>query len=354
MTNEKRKRSEKAGLPPGTLMHIGQRKTETVRISVTEYDEDSFAEKEAPNIEACFPLKEGSTITWISIDGIHDVEVIEKLGTALNLHPLLLEDILNTEQRPKLEDYGDYLYIVLKIVSFTRSPADVKTEQVSIILGPRFVLSLQEQPTGLYTPIQERLRTAKGRIRKMGADFLAYTLIDTIVDNCFLALEGLGDTMEELEENLVTSPNMKILQTIHRLKREMVQMRRFVWPLREVVNSLQRGESPLVRETTCVYLRDVYDHVVQIIDTIEALRDIISGMIDIYLSSISNRMNEIMKVLTIIATIFIPLTFVAGVFGMNFKYMPELDWPYGYPLCLFLMCAIAVYMVLYFRKKRWL
>lgn len=354
MVQEPRKRSEKAGLPPGTLIHIGERKTENVRITLTEYGETSFVERDVESLDDSFPFKGKPLVSWLNIEGIHDVALIEQLGARLSLHPLLLEDILNTEQRPKVEDYGEYLYVVVKSLAPNGGDETVKSEQVSIVLGPDFVVSLQEGQSSLYSPIRERLRTAKGRIRHMGADFLAYTLMDAIVDNYFIVLETMSDRLDVLEEKLVVNPGMKSLRLLHGMKRDMVRMMRSVWPLREVANSLQRGESALVHESTTVYLRDLYDHVVQIIDTVETLRDVVSGLIDIYLSSISNRTNEIMKVLTIIATIFIPLTFVAGVFGMNFKYMPELEWRWGYPLCLLLMFCVAMLLIIYFRRKRWI
>jgi magnesium transporter len=354
MANHTHKRSDKTGLPPGTLLHIGERKTGDVTITLTSYDETDYRERQVGTIEECFPLPEGRGIAWISLDGIHDSALIQSLGTHLNLHPLVLEDIMNTEQRPKTEDFGDYAFVVLKAVRYREAVKQVLSEQVSIILGSNFVISFQEQASDAYKPLRERLRSSKGRVRRMGSDFLAYGLIDIIVDNYFFVLEKVGENVEELEDELVMNPTVKTVHEIHRLKREMINLRRFAWPLREVINNFQRGESPLVQESTCLYLRDVYDHVTQIIDNIEALRDMISGMLDIYLSSISNRLNEVMKVLTIIATIFMPLTFIAGVYGMNFKRMPELDWSFGYPMSLLLMLAVSVAMLIYFKRKKWL
>jgi len=349
-----KKRSAKIGLPPGTLIHIGERKTEKVRIRILDYDEAQFEEEEAKTIEESFPFKDKPTVTWINIDGIHQVEIIEKLGNYFGLHPLLLEDILNTEQRPKMEDYGDYIFIVLKMLYLGEANNEIEAEQVSLILGSNFVISFQERGRDVFEPVRDRIRNAKGRIRKAGADYLAYTLLDAIVDNYFIILESLGETMEETEEQLTTNPNPETLQLIHALKKEMIFLRKSIWPLREVVSGLERCESSLIHESTGAYLRDVYDHTIQIIDTVESFRDMISGMLDIYLSSISNKMNEVMKVLTIFASIFIPLTFVAGVYGMNFSFMPELKWQWGYFGILGVMALIGISLAVYFKRRKWL
>jgi magnesium transporter len=349
-----KKRSKKAGLPPGTLVHIGEKKAETLKITIMDYDESYFEEKEVKTIDECFVFKDKPTVTWINVDGLHQVEILEKLGKCYGLHPLVLEDILNTDQRPKMEDYGEYIYIVLKDLDYDDKSSQIEPEQISLILGPNFVFSFQEREGDTFDTIRERIRNSKGRIRKMGADYLAYTLLDSIVDNYFIILEKLGEKIEFLEEKLVTQPTPETLQIIHHLKREMIFLRKAVWPLREVINGLERGESSLIKESTRIYLRDVYDHTIQTIDTIETYRDMVSGMLDIYLSSVSNRLNSVMKVLTIIATIFMPLTFLAGVYGMNFKFMPELEWRWGYPVIWLVMVGIGVLMLLYFRKKKWL
>jgi len=347
------KRSRKAGLSPGTLIHIGK-EVERLKITVMDYDETHFQEKEIKTIEECFAFKDTPGITWINIDGLHQIEIMEKLGECYGFHPLVLEDILNTDQRPKMEDYGDYLYIVLRMLSYNAKSTQIETEQVSLILGPNFLFSFQENQGDVFDPVRERIRTGKGRIRKMGADYLAYALLDLIVDNYFMIMEKLGETIEFLEEKLVAQPVPETLQTIHQLKRELIFLRKAVWPLREVIGGLQRGELTLIKEATRVYLRDVYDHTIQVIDTIETFRDMISGMLDIYLSSVSNRLNSVMKVLTIIATIFMPLTFLAGIYGMNFKYFPELEWRWSYPVFWLVSLLISVSMLLYFKKKNWL
>jgi len=349
-----KRHSKKAGLAPGTLVHIGERKTEAVRITYMDYDEQNIQEKQVASIEECFPFKSTPTVSWINIDGLHDVELMEKLGKEFELHPLILEDILNTGQRPKVEDFDKYIFVVLKMLSYNDEKQMVQSEQVSLVLGANYVISFQEAIGDVFEPIRERIRSAKGRIRKMGADYLMYALLDAVVDGYFAILEKLGERIESMEEELVSDPTQETLEQIHTLKKEMIFLRKSVWPLRELISGLERSESPLIKETTEVYLRDVYDHTIQVIDTVESFRDMVSGMLDIYLSSISNRMNAVMKVLTIIATIFIPLTFIAGVYGMNFRYMPELERHWGYPLVLLVMGIVAIVMLIYFRRKRWL
>jgi len=350
-----KKRSHKAGLPPGTLVHIGEKKVEKARITIMDYDETNLEEKEAKTIEESYPFKEKPTVTWVNIDGLHQLDIIEKLGAHFGLHPLLLEDIVNTEQRPKMEDYGDYIFVVLKMLYHAdENDTETQAEQVSLILGSNFVISFQEREGDVFEPVRDRIRKKKGRIRKAGADYLAYALLDAIVDNYFIILEKSGETIEDTEQQLTVNPTQETLQFIRKLKKEMIFLRKSVWPLREVVSGLERCDSSLIHESTGAYLRDVYDHTIQVIDTVESYRDMISGMLDIYLSSISNKMNEVMKVLTIFASIFIPLTFVAGVYGMNFEFMPELTWRWGYFALLAVMALIGISLVFYFKRKRWL
>ncbi len=348
-----RGRSRKFSLPPGTMVHIGEKTTEAAKITVMEYDEAGCQEKEAPTIEAALPLKPKPAKTWINVSGLNHLEVIENVGRQFNLHPLVLEDIVNTEQRPKMEDFGDYLFIVLKLVSYDDKRGELKLDQISLILLENAVISFTENDQEFFNPVRERIRNGKGRIRKMGADYLTYVLIDIVVDHYFLVLENLGERIEFLEEELIKTPASQTLQMIHQLKRDMIFVRKSIWPIREVVNGLERSGTDLIEDPVLFYLRDVYDHAVQIIDTIETLRDMLSGMLDIYLSSISNRINEVMKVLTIIATIFIPLTFIAGVYGMNFKHMPELEWRYGYFVVVSGMVTIGIVMLLAFKRKKW-
>jgi magnesium transporter len=374
-----KKYKEKVGLPPGTMVHLGRDRSTESRITLFDYNEKDVHEAEITRVEDCFPFRDTATVTWINVDGVHQTGVIETLGSHFGIHPLVLSDIVNTRQRPKIEDYDDYLFVVLKMIyhgnqtdqpvnntggkpadsisdinSGTRHNGEITAEQVSLIIGPNYVISFQETPEDLFDPIRKRLTSSTGRVRKMGADYLAYALIDTIVDNYFVILETLGEKVEDLEVELLKNPSESTMLAIHSLKRDMIYLRRSVWPLREVTGFLERGESKLIHKTTRVYLRDVYDHTIQVIDNIETSRDILSGMLDIYLSTLSNRTNSVMKVLTIIATIFMPLTFIAGVYGMNFDNMPELHWYWGYPLVLLFMTGIAVSMLLFFRKKKWI
>ncbi|TFG90641.1 MAG: magnesium/cobalt transporter CorA [Candidatus Atribacteria bacterium] len=348
------KRSKKKGLAPGTLMYIGEKSGETVRISYMDYDEKNFQEKQVSTIEECFEFKSTSTVTWIIIDGLNHTENIEKIGKEYGLHPLVQEDILNTSQRPKFVDYDSSVYVVLKMLSFNNEKKLVESEQVSLVLGNNFVISFQETIGDVFDQIRERIRNSKGRIRKLGPDYLCYSLFDAVVDGYFEIIEKLGEQIESMEEELVINPTEKTLHKIHSLKREMISLRKSVWPLRELINAMQRSETFLIKEQTDIYLRDIYDHTIQVIDTIESFRDIASGMLDIYLSSLSNRMNAVMKTLTVIATIFIPLTFFAGVYGMNFKHMPELEEKWAYPYGFWTLILIILSLMLtYFKRKKW-
>ena len=347
-----KRRSAKTGLPPGSLIHIGEKHADKAKITLCVYDETHFEEREIQTLEGVLPPA-GETVTWLHIDGLHEVQLLEAMGVSFSLHPLTLEDILNTEQRPKSEDHGDYLYIVLR--HFHEDAGGVLSpEQVSIVLGKNWLISLQEKEGRLFDPIRERLRNEKGRLRKAGADYLAHALIDALVDSYFAILDGFGEKTEGLETALIGRPLPSTLRAIQTLKREMILLRKSVWPLREMLGGLGRSDSPLIGGQAVIYFRDIYDHAVQVIDTIETYRDMLSGMLDIYLSSISNRMNEIMKVLTIIATVFMPLTFLAGVYGMNFHYMPELEWRWGYFALWGVMIVIALFMLIAFRRKKWL
>ncbi len=348
------RRSRKAGLPPGSLVHIGEKRQEAVHITYLDYDEQHFQEKKGVSVEECFPFKDTSTITWINIDGIDEISIIEQIGRAYDLHPLILEDIVTAGQRPKFDNYEKYAYIVLKMLTYNYTSHVIESEQISIVFGANFVISFQEKVGDIFDPIRDRIRQAKGRVRKLGADYLAYSLIDAIVDSYFGILEKTGERIEELEDELIQNPTSDTLDKIHTLKREMMSLRRSIWPLRELISAMQRDESSRISSQTRIYLRDVYDHAIQVIDTIENFRDMVGGMVEIYLSGISNRMNSIMKVLTMIATIFIPLTFLTGLYGMNFERMPGLHQWWGYPLTLLAMLVVAGIMLIYFRKKKWL
>lgn len=349
-----REKQSNLGLAPGTLVHVGEKKAEKVVIRAWIYNSEKLIEKELQTIEECQALKDQPEMNlWINVDGLDRVDIIEKLGSYFGVHPLTLEDVLNTGQRPKMEDYDSYIYAVLKMVIFDEDKDEIVIDQVSIIFGPNYILSFQEREGDVFDPIRDRLKNPASRLRKNGVDLLAYSLIDAVVDNYFLILEHFGEEIEILEEELIKSPMPETLKTIQKYKRDMITFRRSIWPLRELISNLQRTESGLIKDITQIYLRDLYDHTVQVIDSIEAFRDILSSMVDVYLSSLSNRMNDIMKVLTIIATIFIPLTFIAGVYGMNFDYMPELEWRWGYPAVMLGMALLGISMFLYFKKKRW-
>jgi magnesium transporter len=348
-----RTRSKKAGLPPGTLVHVGERQVEQVRIRRIRYDEHHYEELDLAAGQQLAPPPAEPQITWISVVGLHQVEVIEAIGKAFGIHPLALEDIVHAGQRPKLDDYEQQLFIVLNALESV-DDQHIAVEQVSLLVGSNYVVSFQEHDSALFDPVRERVKAGKGRCRKLGADYLAYALLDTVVDHYFVVLERFSEVTERLEETLIQHPDPNVLGTLHGLKRQMILLRKSIWPMREVVGGLQRVESPLITDATQLYLRDVYDHTVRVIDTIETLRDLLSGMLDIYLSGLSYRLNEVMKVLTIIATIFIPLTFLTSIYGMNFADMPELKWRWSYPAVWLLMIAIGGGMVYYFRKKRWL
>ena len=347
-------KSKKPGLSPGTLVYVGEKREEDVKISVIDYDSDHLEEKDVQTLDECIAYKDKETVTWINISGIHDMGIIEALGKRFDFHPLLLEDIVNTRHRPKLDDYEDHLFIVMKMLHDPEEGQLIKHEHISIILTSRVVISLQEYEGDIFDPVRERIRKKKGRIRNMGTDYLTYALIDTLVDYYFKVFETVGEKIEALQAEVLENPRPELLNEIHALRREMIFLRKSVWPLREIISSLARGESKLITDDVTPFLRDVYDHTIQVIETIESFRDMISGMQDIYLSSVSNRMNEVMKVLTIIATIFIPMTFLAGIYGMNFKFMPELEWPWAYPVLWLILVTMFVSMVLWFKKRRWL
>ncbi|MFW6149797.1 MAG: magnesium/cobalt transporter CorA [Atribacterota bacterium] len=349
-----KKRSNSAGLTPGTLVHIGERLMEKPKISIIDYSVSQLEEKTVENIKECCAYQEKPTITWINIDGIHQAKTIEQIGHFFQIHPLTLEDIMNTSQRPKIEYFPGYIFIALKMIYWNESENEVGIEHISLILTNNTVLSFQEREGDVFNPVRQRIKGKAGKIRKGGADYLIYSLLDSIVDQYFLILEKLGNKIELLEDDLINQPSPENLQIINQSKRNLIFLRNAVWPLREIINKLEKDESKLIKKTTKLFLRDVYDHTIQVIETVEALRDMVSGLMDIYLSSVSNKMNEVMKVLTIIATIFIPLTFLAGIYGMNFHYMPELSWKWAYPITLSVMFIIGIGMYFFFKKKNWL
>jgi magnesium transporter len=348
------RRTRKIGLPEGSIVHLGERKTERVKMTVIEFDEQGAVERVVQNVGDLPPPKRERGVAWIDVEGLHDTAVIEAIGKRYGIHPLVLEDIVNTGGRLKAEDVGEFLFVRTRATFLHKKDMTVQSEQVSFLLGERLLISFQECPMDIFDPVQSRLKEGKGRIRTMGADYLLYALLDEVVDNYFPVLEAMGDRVEALEDELTDRPTKKTLLTLHELRREMAVTKKCIWPMREIVALLTRHESPLITDATTIYFRDIYDHVVQIMDTAEMLRDMLSGMLDIYLSSMSNRINEIMRVLTLIATIFMPITFIVGVYGMNFEYMPELGWRWGYPAIWAVMLLISGGMIQYFRKQKWL
>jgi magnesium transporter len=349
-----RRKSEKAGLPPGTLVHVGEQQPEAVQIHLMNYDADGLRERRLAGIEEAFAFRDTPAVSWIDIDGLQDVELVRKIGEQFGIHPLVQEDILNATQRPKVEDHGSHLFVVAKMI-YGSQEQGIETEQLSLVVGRNYVISFQEK-TGrdIFEPLRERLRHNRGGIRQYGADHLAYALLDTTVDHYFVVLECLGDQVDELEDLLLEKPELDLLQPIQQVRREVLFLRQAAWPLREVVNHLYREASPLVAQETRLYLRDIYDHLVQMIDTVEISREVVVGLLDLHLFNLNNRMNEVMKILALFTSIFIPLTFIAGVYGMNFHHMPELDLPWAYPALWAVMVAIGVGMVFFFRRKKWL
>ncbi|MBW6480621.1 MAG: magnesium/cobalt transporter CorA [Bacteroidales bacterium] len=349
-----KKLSPKTGLSPGSLVFVGHKKTDKTAIDIMDFNPTELKEFRTDNPEDLLPLKDNTEISWIDIKGVHNTELISQIGEHFQIHPLVLEDILNTRQRPKIDFYDDYIFAVMKMISWNDKNKSIETEQISLIIGQNYVLSFQEKEDDIFDPLRERIRKGKGRIRNMGSDYLAYAMLDITVDNYFLVLEGIGEHMELLEEKLLRNPDKDILKEIYVFKRENLLLRKAVWPLRELISQFERSDISLIKKKTRPFLRDLYDHTIQVIDTVETNRDMTAGLLELYLSTMSNKTNEVMKVLTIIATIFIPLTFIVGIYGMNFDNMPELQWPWAYFAVMGIMGLIAILMLWYFRRKKWL
>jgi magnesium transporter len=346
--------SEKAGMSPGSLLHIGDIHEQQPRISVTDYNKKSTEKLNAESIDDILHFKDKDSVTWVNIEGLKNIELIQAIGDAFNIHPLVLEDILNTHQRPKFEDYDDYQYIVLKGLSLKSDDSTVNYEQISILLLKNFVFTFREKQNDLFVAIEKRIQNDKSRFRSTGSDYLAYAILDCIVDQNFTLIESLDEIIDSIEEELLINPETKTLTRIQGIKRELIYIRRATSPLRELLTAILRNENPLLEEKTQVYFRDVYDHVLRISETIELQRDMVYSLMEMYQSSISNKMNEVMKVLTVFASIFIPLTFIAGVYGMNFEFMPELKWRFAYPVLWVVFIIVAAGLLVYFRKKKWL
>jgi magnesium transporter len=345
--------SLKKGLPPGTLHYIGDEKNFDVSIEQITYNELHYDSSTITDLELLQSDDIDAPVRWINIAGIHNKQLISSFGKIFGLHPLVQEDIMHAAQRPKLEDYDQYLYLVLRMISLNDETSEIRSEQVSIILFQNTVITFQENPEDIFDSLRERIKKGAGRIRKSRADYLAYCLIDSVVDHYFEVLERIGEKLEDVEEAIISNQFNSHFNELHNFKRELIFLRKSIWPLREVINYLYKAESKWINADTNVYFRDVYDHCIHVLDTLESYRDLTSGLMDLYLSSLSNKMNQIMKTLTIIATIFIPLTFVVGVYGMNFKNMPELLWHQGYFIIWIIMLLIATGMLWYFKKKKW-
>lgn len=348
----KKVKSKKPGLSPGTLIFVGSKKLEATKIEVVDFTKEKIEETEIENPEDCVKYKTSQSTTWINITGLHDTQVIEKICNNYGIHPLIQEDIVNTQQRPKLEDMVEHLVVSLKMIYYDEQNKGIAFEHITVILGKNFVMTFQESEGDVFDNIRKRLRNGKGRIRGK-ADYLAYAIIDAVVDNYSVVLEKVSEAMDYLEDE-IANPKHNTQESIRRLKKEIIFLRKNIVPLKEVIRSFERSESKLINQETSIYFRDVYDHVVEVIETTETYREILGGIMESYHSGISNKANEVMKVLTIIATIFIPLTFIVGIYGMNFKYMPELEWQNGYFFVWGIMIVVAGIMTLYFKKKKWL
>ena len=344
----------KVGQPPGTLQHTGMTFTHEPETTIIDYNQQKFNERKSVSWEECIPPKGTDTVRWIHVQGVHNIDLIQKIGSNFNIHPLTLEDIVNTQQRPKVELLSDSIYVILRSFEYDTEPDVLISEQLSFILGSNYLLSFQESGKPLFEQIRNRISNDLGRIRKAGSDYLAYSLFDLVTDHYFVILDSVSDRIEELQDEVAKNPTNETLQEIHGVKRTIITMRRNIWPIRDMSSSLIRQSPSLIEPSTQLYLRDLNDHVVQINDLLETYRETLTGIMDIYLSSVSNRLNEVMKVLTVISTIFIPLTLIASIYGMNFTVMPELDIPWSYPLLLVIMAFLAIILAIYFRRKRWI
>ncbi len=344
----------KSGSPPGSLVHTGEKKVEKTRISIIDYNKDSYSISEDETIKECVKYRKKPTTTWINVSGLHDDEVMAELSDRFGFHSLTLEDVMNTGQRVKLENFENHTLIIIKAIYFSDAGDEIVEEQLSLIFGKGFVVTFQENDDDFLSPLIDRIKSNRGFIRKMGADYLAYAVIDTVVDGYYLILQRIAEKVEYLEKELVRNPDMNILNEINRLKIDTSLLYKSIWPLRAILSKFEAGDVKYISKSTAVFIRDVYDHTLQILEITQSFNEMLTGMMEIYMSSVSNKMNEIMKVLTIIATIFIPLSFIAGIYGMNFKYMPELGWKPGYFTVWGVFLLVALGMLFYFRRKGWL
>lgn len=339
-------------LLPETSVYIGEHRTGEVSLTLVEYDKTTVNTQSPSSPDHCFPFKPAPTVTWLHVNGIHQADIIRTVGQQLHLHPLLIEDVLNTTQRSKIEDYDDVLFLVLKIVEYDAVDDNLRIEQLSLVLGNTFVVSFQEDNANAFTPIVDRIRQRRGRIRQMGVDYLLYSLIDAVADNYFVLLEGLEQKIATIDDMLFMEPSSETLQLIHTQKREIVYLHKPIRALREIAGSLERSESALISQPVKVYLRDVHDHSIQIMEEMESLQEILFEVREIYLSNVSNKTNEVMKLLTVFTAIFIPLTFITGIYGMNFINMPELSWRWGYGIIWLVLLSVGFTLLLLFRRMR--
>lgn len=352
MAKRRKNNKNDIGLPPGTLVYNGKVTTERVKITLIEYNETEYFEREFYDLSECINHVKNGMVKWMNVEGIHKTELIEAIGKQYDIHSLTLEDIVHIDQRSKFEEYENYALGVMKMITFD---GHIHAEQLSLILVGETILSFQEPFGGdAFDVIRNRLRQAKGRVRKLRADYLFYALVDAVVDSYFSVIEKIGDAVEEIEEEIMNNENKSSLKKLYELKRELIFLRKQVWPMRDMINSMIRSESDFISKDTHIFLRDLLDHSTRIIDTVETYRDLLSGIMDVYLSNASNRMNEVMKVLTIVSSIFIPVTFIVGVYGMNFDFMPELRSPYGYATVWAIMLAIMIGQLIFFKRKKWL
>ena len=346
--------TKKIGFSPGSLVYLGERKLGDIKMNLVEYDSENLQTRELTSVEEAFPFKKTPKVKWLDVTGLHDMDMMQKIGNQFSIHPLIMEDVLNFSQRPKVEIYEDYIFIVLKKIRYDNTENRLKFDHLSFLLGTNYVVSFQESQSDIFEPVMKRIRTTGGRIRKQGPDYLVYALIDVIIDNYYLVLEEFGKVIETMEESVWQDPQDSTAHEIQRLKRQIVVLSRSLRSLREATNKLQSEDSDLIRENTFPYLRDLHDHTVQIVESVEIYREMTTSLMDLHLSNLSVRMNEVMKVLTIIATIFIPLTFIVGIYGMNFENMPELRWSLGYPFIWLIMLAVSVVLIYFFKRKNWI
>ena len=346
--------ADKSGKPPGYLVHVGEVHESGSRISLLDYNKETLEEREIQSIEEIAQYKDTGTITWVIVEGLSNVGIIESIGKLFDVHPLVLEDILNTHQRPKFEDYDNYIYIVLKSLLPADKYFTINYEQISILVFKNFVFTFKEKIDDAFLPVIRRILGSKGRFRGFGSDYLTYAILDIVVDRAFLVIDSLAETVDLIEEEILSKPSADTLKSIQSVKREIIYIRRFISPSREMLAALLRSESDIIQQSTHLYYRDVLDHLLRISESLDSYRDILSNLLDIYNSSISNKMNEVMKVLTVFASIFIPLTFIAAVYGMNFEYMPELKWRWAYPALWVAFLVITISLLVYFKRKKWL